>query len=101
MGESAEHDATEPFGRIGRISAESSSGIFEQLRGGGLHRSVASGRLPRQPFFSRLRAKYETGFQSNLPWSLGSKSRVIDSRLINDGASSGNSKPLNSGSSVK
>ncbi|MCA9130292.1 MAG: phage portal protein, partial [Planctomycetales bacterium] len=35
------------------------SGIIEQLRGGGVHRSVASGRSPRQPFFSRLRAKYD------------------------------------------
>ena len=35
------------------------SGIIEQLRGGGFHRSVASGRSPRQPFFSRLRAKYD------------------------------------------
>lgn len=35
------------------------SGIIEQLRGGIAHSSAASGRSPRQPFFSRLRAKYD------------------------------------------
>ncbi|TWU39330.1 phage portal protein [Novipirellula artificiosorum] len=35
------------------------SGIIEQLRGGNVPPSTASGRSPRQPFFSRLRAKYD------------------------------------------
>lgn len=35
------------------------SGIIEQLRGGGLTHSAISGRSPRQPTFSRLRAKYD------------------------------------------
>lgn len=35
------------------------SGIIEQLRGGTATLPAASGRSPRQPFFSRLRAKYD------------------------------------------
>ncbi len=35
------------------------SGIIEQLRGGPAQLSAASGRSPRQSFFSRLRAKYD------------------------------------------
>ena len=35
------------------------SGIIEQLRGGSVTLPAASGRSPRQPFFSRLRAKYD------------------------------------------
>ncbi|TWT74830.1 phage portal protein [Allorhodopirellula solitaria] len=35
------------------------SGFIEQLRGGSDRRPDASGRSPRQPFFSRLRAKYD------------------------------------------
>ena len=35
------------------------SGIIEQLRGGSATLPAASGRSPRQPFFSRLRAKYD------------------------------------------
>ena len=35
------------------------SGIIEQLRGGVAHWPAASGRSPRQPFFSRLQAKYD------------------------------------------
>ena len=35
------------------------SGIIEQLRGGAARSPSASGRSPRQPFFSRLRAKYD------------------------------------------
>lgn len=35
------------------------SGIIEQLRGGSATSPAASGRSPRRPFFSRLRAKYD------------------------------------------
>ncbi|WP_413431560.1 phage portal protein [Crateriforma spongiae] len=35
------------------------SGMIEQLRGRGASPQAASGRSPRQPFFSRLRAKYD------------------------------------------
>ena len=35
------------------------SGMIEQLRGGTATLPAASGRSPRQPFFSRLRAKYD------------------------------------------